>query len=136
MVLAAATTTQPIWLIVLGGVITLVLVPVFNMIKPYILTAEQRLNKAIRDREKALSMESEEMARLIQERDTAIAKYESEFQQRMELMGEHKFMTRMLAEMEVRHQECEASNRALAARMSNLERLIPPGQLPIVDASK
>lgn len=116
---------SPVWLVVLGGVITLILVPLFNMLKPYILTAEQREAKAERLKQTAGKVEIEEMTRLREERDHAIARYQKEFEQRMELLGEHKFVTRMFAETEVRHQECEESNRALSTRIANLEAKVP-----------
>ena len=122
-----ATQSVPLWVVGAAAVISLILVPLFNLIKPYILTAEQREARAARLKADAEQAETDEMARLREERDEAIARYESEFRQRMELLGEHKFVTMKFAEMEVRHQECEASNRALSARMATLEAMVPAG---------
>jgi phosphoenolpyruvate-protein kinase (PTS system EI component) len=117
---------QPVWLVLLGSLLTLVIIPLFNMIKPYILTAEQREARAERLRAKANQAETEAMALLREERDRAIQRYEAEFKAHMELVGDHKFVAHKLAEMEMRHQECEEQNREMQERMTRLEAMITP----------
>jgi hypothetical protein len=120
----ASAATQPLWLVLAGSVITAVLIPLFNLVRPYILTAEQREARADRLREKSPVADSEELTRLRAERDAAITRFEAEFKARMELIGDHKFVVHKLAEMELRHDECEARNREMEAQILEITKTL------------